>query len=127
MTREEFYSSERGESSDYVESTELSTDPQVSVPLTRSGFETLCVLATDNENLILDDGIRSLVAGYLHHVPSNQVEFSLGDLRAVVYKTLSNNMTFQIDQECKARAKAEFDKAQLELAREEPSSVVPIR
>lgn len=106
MTREEFYSQKRDERAIY---STADAGTVVTVPLTRDGFEALVERAARDHNLIIDDGIRSLVAGYLHHVPSNETIFKLDDLVRVVYKTLSNNMTFTIDQECKIRAKKEAE------------------
>lgn len=106
MTREEFYSQDRKERMYY---SEAQGGDMVSVPLTKDGFEALVERACRNNEFIIDDGIRSLVAGYIHHIANNEILFLLDDLISVIYKQLSNNMTFQIDQECKARAKKEFE------------------
>lgn len=108
MTREEFYSSERGEK-EYFEGIAI-VDESVIVPLTREGFEALAKRATDMHNLILDDPIRSLIAGYIHHIPSNKIIFNMQDLCYVIYKGVSNNLTFAIDQEAKLKAQAEKNK-----------------
>lgn len=117
MTREEFYTSRRSEGLVYKALTEEDMAP---VPLTREGFEALCQRVAEHDALILDDGVRSIIAGYIHHVPSNEIVFSFQDLCKVAYKNLSNNLTFTIDQEMKIKAKEEYAKAH-------PENVLPIK
>jgi hypothetical protein len=102
MNRIEFYASDRGERAIYEGA---ATEELVPVPLTRDGFEALAQVVTKAKDLILDDPVRSLIAGYIHHVPNDTTHFNIGNLADVVYKTLSNNLTYEIDQECKAKAK----------------------
>lgn len=122
MTREEFYSQNRDERADY---TMLPSDGLAYVPLTRDGFEALCERVTSENDLILDDPVRSNVAGYIHHIPANEVVFPLEDLCKVVFKGVSNNLTFQIDQEMKLKAKKEMEEAK--RAQEQPANVLPIK
>ena len=102
MTREEFYKSNRGER-DYYKS-EFDLDEDILLPVTFDGFEALLEMAADHHELPIDDRLRSLLAGYIHHIPSDEPTLNLGKLVAALYKSYSNSMTYDIDQQAKKRA-----------------------
>jgi len=115
MTREELYKSDRGERA-YYKSTE---DDELMLPLTEDGFEALLEKAAAVNDLVIDDQLRSLLAGYIHHIPSEVPTLYFNEVKNVFYKHFANTMTFKLDQEAKKRA-------QDALKQKEDSNVVPI-
>lgn len=109
-SREELYNSERGEREYYLNSHTTATDQQVLLPLTRDGFEALLERVASFHKLPIDDRLRSLLAGYVHHIPSDEMTLNLTNLSKAVYKSFSNSLTYEIDQEAKARALKEAQK-----------------
>lgn len=87
-------------------------DENIELPLTREGFEELFVTACVIHQLPADDGGRSVLAGYVHHIANHINTTTLREIGIVLHKSISNGMTWQVDQELKetARAAAEKDK-----------------
>lgn len=116
MIREEFYKQERGERTYY----ETCGDEDVLLPLTNDGFEALLEMAAKEHDLIIDNRLRSLLAGYIHHIPSEEITVNFVKLANAMYKSFSNSMTYDIDQKAKAEEIAKFSKEK------ENNNVLPI-
>lgn len=108
MTREEFYKSERDERDYY--SAELSRE-ELLLPVTYDGFEALLESGAAFYELPVDDRLRSLLAGYIHHIPSEKITINFNEMCNVIYKSYVNSMTFEADQQAKARAAKEVKTA----------------
>jgi hypothetical protein len=130
MTREEFYKSERGEKA-YYDHWEKTTEWML-LPLTYEGFEAFVHKLANHWELPVDDRLRSLVAGYIHHIPADEHTVNFQKISQAVYKSFSNSMTYEIDQQAKKRA---LDEAKAKLTEDEkkelesqdkPNNVVPI-
>ncbi len=118
-TKTSFFLKDRGERALYLAA---KPSDEILTPLTRDGFEALverCVAQYDPP-LPLNDSMRSVLAQYVHHMTNEQVYSSIEKLAAVMYKSVSNALTWTIDQEVKLRRKEEMEamqaKAQLEVA-----------
>ncbi len=122
MTREEFYNFERGERSYYESLDDM--EGEAYLPLTFDGFEALLKVVADVNDLPVDNRLRSLLAGYIHHIPSDEITLDLEKLAKAFYKSFSNSMTYDIDQKAKAEEIAAFNKKQEELKKD--SNVLPI-
>lgn len=118
MTREDLYNSDRKEREKYLSA---GCDAKIKVPITKDGFEALVEAATKLYDIPVDDGLRSIAAGYIHHIPADECTLTLKELGIALFKTISNNMTYGIDQEVKAKQL----KASQELA--EKDNVTPIK
>ena len=119
MTREEFYKTDRKERNYYL----TTEDENVYLPLTNDGFEALLEIAAKQYDLLVDNRLRSLLAGYIHHIPSDEITMDFDKMTKVLYKSYSNSMTYEIDQKAK---KEELDKFQKENPPKEPTNVLPI-
>lgn len=107
MKREEFYESK-------VLPAGYGTE--VKLPVTRAEFEDLLKQVALKGNLCdVDDDMRSVLVGYVHHTPNTQSTVMFDELVAVLHKSVSNHLTWTIDQEIKAKrlqeAKEAADKA----------------
>jgi hypothetical protein len=117
MTREEFYQKEIGEKEYYKT---LGDAVEVDLPLTYEGFEALLEVAAKEYDLPVDDRLRSLLAGYIHHIPSDEITFDYPKMCRALYKSYANSMTYEVDQKAKKRAVEEAQKANPD------SNVIPI-
>lgn len=97
--------SDRGEREYYekAEHTQL-----VRVPITRAGFEALVEFACRAVDIPVTDPMRNVAVGFLHHLETTTFETTIKDVSAALYKSLSNHMTYSIDQEIKAAANKEL-------------------
>lgn len=101
MTREEFYKTDQNERAYYL----TTTDEYVMLPLTNDGFEALLQRAASDFKLpVIDDRLRSLLAGYIHHIPSDEIVMDFQKMGRALYKSFSNSMTYELDQQAKQRA-----------------------
>jgi hypothetical protein len=75
----------------------------VLLPLTRDGFEALLERATSIFDLPIDDNMRCVMAGYIHHLDREQTHINVSKLSNVLRKTLCNRISWVIDQEAKQR------------------------
>lgn len=107
MTREEFYKSQMPWDSGYKSA---NFDSEVLVPVTEAGFEALLEKAADLFHLPIDDDLRCMLAGYIHHIPNEQCKISLTALCEAMLKSFSNTLTWKIDQDIKAKRREEEKK-----------------
>lgn len=98
MNTKEIIDTERGERSYYLVA---NWDEEILLPLTRDGFEAMLERTVTGLDLPVDDAMRSVLAGYVHHIPNNENTTSFPKLSKVLWKAVSNSTTWQIDQEVK--------------------------
>lgn len=98
MTREEFYKTNRQEREYYLET----EDVDMFLPVTIDGFEALLEKAAAENELPIDNRLRSLAAGFIHHIASDVVMINFPTLCNALYKSYSNSMTYEVDQKAKA-------------------------
>lgn len=118
MLRTDLFNSDLGEKDYYKAAGALE---EVRLPLTREGFETLLAVASDIYGLPVDDGSRSTLAGYVHHIDNSDNLTTIDRIARMLYKHYSNALTWSIDQEIKAKR---FEEARKE-AQAGVGSVVP--
>lgn len=80
---------------------------EITLPLTKAGFEILLSEACKRFELPVDDGSRSTLAGYIHHIPPDKHTTTIDEIGPILHKAISNAMTWQVDQDAKARGKKE--------------------
>ena len=123
MTREELYKSERGERAYYQ--SKRSLKERIKLPLTQDGCEALLEIVTEALDLPLDDTMRQVFAGYIHHTNQLENSTSLGDIGKVLFNHLAKSATWIMDQESKERINEEKKKKEeaqkLKLAENTPS------
>lgn len=102
---ETFFTSDRGEVALYEA---VKPDEQVNLPLTRAGFEAFLARAAGHFSLPIDDSCRKVLCGWIHHVANEQCSTTIETAGKTLYKSLSNALTWTIDQEIKAKQQAEF-------------------
>lgn len=122
MSREELFTADRHEA-DFYKSADLKQDDEIVVPVTRLGFEALLERAARLYDLPIDDKLRSILAGYVHHIPNDKNTLTVEALATALHKSVSNDLTWTIDQEIKDKAKKEFEAKQEALKN---SNVTPI-
>lgn len=101
-----FFLKDRGERALYTSAYPTADIP---VPLTRDGFEALverCV-AYYEPALPLNDSMRSVLAAYIHHMTNEQTKSTIEKLAGAMFKSVSNALTWTIDQEVKMRRQEE--------------------
>ncbi len=110
MTRQEFYKSIRTEREQYFDA---GIEDEILLPVTEDGFEALTEAAAKYYDLPVDDELRQVVCRYVHHIDNSKNAIPLKDLAAVLHKSYSNVLTYEMDQaiKAKARAKQEQEKA----------------
>lgn len=121
---------DRGERARYMGA---ETDDLVLLPITRDGFEAMLHVCTALYNLPIDDAMRAVLAGYIHHIPNEKNQTTISEIARVLYKSISNSTTWRIDQEIKAKKrehalaaqkKAQEDALQAGLEPERALSIV---
>lgn len=112
-TAENFFVKDRGEREYYR--TAAPTDT-IRLPVTRDGFECLLdvVASQFSPPLPVNDSMRSVLAGYVHHIKNEENTSTIESLAKVLFKSVSNALTWTIDQEVKRRKQDEVTKFQLE-------------
>lgn len=98
----------RGEGDVYKAASLADTLP---VPMTREGFEGMLQAICDKyrpENPLPqpNDALRTVLAGYIHHIGNSIATLTLEACGIVLHKSISNSATWRIDQEIKAQARA---------------------
>lgn len=107
----DFFLIDRGERALY-ESADL--DVEVLLPVTRDGFEALleCASKLFTPPLPVDDSIRKVFAGYVHHMTNETSTTTKAKIGAILYKSIANALTWTMDQEIKAKQQAEIKAVQ---------------
>lgn len=105
MTREEFFKQDRQKNKYQAQI----FSEEVSVPVTIPEFEELLSQAAAVHELVVDDKLRSILAGYIHHIPNDQCTLTIEKVSKVLLKSVSNDITWIIDQEVKLKAKKELE------------------
>ena len=105
QTRDEVCESDRGERA-YYES-KRSLKEQVRLPITEDGVEALLEMVTKSLDIPLDDTTRQVFAGYVHHLSSTTKHTTFGEVGSLLYKHMSNHVTWKIDQATKEKARLE--------------------
>lgn len=98
-SRLEFYKSDRGERA-YYES-KRSLKERIKLPLTKDGCEALLEMVTEALELPLDDTMRQVFCGYIHHLDQLENSTSLGDVGKLLFNHMSKHSTWLLDQEAK--------------------------
>lgn len=111
MTREEIYESDRGERAYY----EKTRDPKVSMklPITRDGIESILEQVTSSMDIPLDDTIRQVFCGHVHHLPTTENSLSFETVMRVLHKHMANHATYLMDQETKEKRRRDDEAAKL--------------
>ena len=91
--------------------------------MTKAEFEAMLERAASIYDLPIDDKLRSVFAGYVHHISNDKNTFTLFDLAIALHKSVSNELTWNIDQECKKKAMAQTIKE----ANEIKDNVTPLK
>lgn len=122
--REDVFDKDFGEAEYYFAAAD---DDSVRLPVTRSGFEALLKRVTEgHDDLPVDDAARQVVSGYVHHLSNETDEVMVSQLRRVLRKSVSNALTWTIDQEIKAKRLQELrvhaEKQAAETPAEPPGS-----
>lgn len=123
MTREEFYASDRGEREYYIKC----PDEELEIPLTNDGFEAILEKAAAAYSLLVDDRLRSWCSAFFHHIPNDKMTFKLSDLEVSLYRSHSNNMTWDIDQAAKLRETLKLKEKQEQEKPTSANNIVPIQ
>lgn len=114
MTKDEVFEELRGEREKI---SEVDLDKELLLPITRDGFEALLERAANIYNLPVDDGMRLVVAGFVHHIPNESCIMTIQPIADVMYKSMANTLTWKIDQEIKEKRNAEAEKLKAEEAK----------
>lgn len=123
MTRVEIFDQDRGERGTYTLS---AFEDEVRLPITKDGFEALLEISANVNKLPVDDAMRSVLAGYVHHIPNEKATTTVKTIADMLYKSVSNTLTWQIDQEVKLKRKQLADDLAKKLAEDEAlDNVVP--
>lgn len=99
--RDLLFESDRGERK-YYES-KRSLKEKIRLPLTLDGCETILEMATGFLEIPLDDTLRQVFCGYVHHMGQTQHTTTLGEIGNLLYKHMSNAVTWKLDQDTKDR------------------------
>lgn len=113
VTREDIFDQDRKERQKYMQA---SIDEDIYLPLTKDGFEALLEITAKLHDLPVDDNMRMVVAGYVHHIENEVNTITLKQLSKVMYKSVSNSTTWRIDQEIKLKAREAAQAKAKELA-----------
>lgn len=109
-TRKDVATQERNERAYYNSAKDFHTPFRM--PLTIDGVEALLEIACAAMDLPLDDTIRQVFCGMIHHKSQTEVHITMGEVTNMVHKNYANNVTFTIDQQTKenTRLKAEAER-----------------
>ena len=98
------FDTDRGERQEYLEAHE---DADITLPVTRDGFQALMEVVCGGCALPVDDNARQVIAQHVHHIPNDYATTTISKLRVVLTKALANALTWGVDQEIKAKRLAE--------------------
>ncbi len=103
-----FFLTDRGERAYYAAA---KASDEVLLPLTRDGFEALLerVCGQFTPALPVDDSTRKVFSGWVHHIENQVNTATIERLGKILYKSVSNALTWTIDQEIKAKQKKAAD------------------
>jgi hypothetical protein len=125
MSETEAYSAsifltDRGERAYYTKAAETPKDPCI-LPITRDGYEALMEVAAKQFDppLPVNDSMRSVVSGFVHHIANDINSTSVMAVAATMYKSVSNALTWTIDQEVKKKRQDEIEKLKLQMKADE--------
>lgn len=109
-----FFLTERGERAYYAA---VKPTDEVLLPLTRDGFEAMLerVCGQFTPPLPMDDSTRKVFSGWVHHIANEVNTTTIERMGKILYKSVSNALTWTIDQEIKAKQRKEVDE---KIARE---------
>lgn len=115
-----FMESDRGERAIYEKAYNIivgqtEAEPNVFMPLTRTGFEAMVEFACKLINVEVTGPIRNISVGFLHSIDRKLGTTTLTELSHSILSTLSNHMSHTIDQEIKAEANKELAEEQRKL------------
>jgi len=121
MTKEDVFAQERGERETYLLA---EAEDQILLPITKDGFEALLSVAADAYNLPVDDAMRSVLAGYVHHIENEKNTTTISQISKVLYKSMANALTWTIDQEIKEKRREAIKEDQAKAENKEDIHVV---
>jgi hypothetical protein len=120
MTREEYYELPCP-SGTYKD---LGTGNSVLLPRTKAQFEELLSEVVKRAGLHeVDDDMRQVLNGWVHHIPNDKCEVTMGELITVINKSVSNVLTWRMDQDIKAK-KAQEAKDAADKLKSEQENVI---
>lgn len=122
MTRDDIFDEDRSETQMYED---VLIDEEIELPLTKLGFEALLKRATEVYELPVDDAMRQVLAGYIHHIPNEQNTITIEKLSRVFYKSVANSTSWRIDQETKLKLKEEAQKLAEKI--KDDNKVIPMK
>lgn len=98
----DFFKLDRGERAAYFAA---GPTDSVLLPLTRDGYEALLERATGQFSppLPMDDSVRKVFSGYVHHMVNELNTITIEQIGKVLWKSISNALTWEIDQEIKTK------------------------
>ena len=108
MTREDIFDQKNDEGSNYGS---LDEKVEITLPLTKRGFDNLMTEITKRYGLPNDDASYMVIAGYIHHIPNEQDTTTLAILGKVLRKSVANSTSWRIDQEIKMKRNTEMTEA----------------
>lgn len=106
ITREDIFEADFGEEKLYEEAP---LDHEITLPLTKLGFEALLKRVSAEYKLPQDDASRSVLAGYIHHIPNETHTTTVKKLGVVLHKAVANSTSWRIDQEIKEKRRKELE------------------
>lgn len=106
-TKGHLFDQDRGERATYKAA--KPTD-DVLLPITRDGFEAFIEVCVNQFTppLPIDDSIRKVLSGYVHHMTNEQNTTTIEKMSKVLYKSISNALTWTIDQQIKQKVQKEL-------------------
>lgn len=120
MKLSEIFNRGLGERQEY-EASEFSEE--ILLPITKDGFECLLEIAAHAINVPLDDKLRSVFAGYVHHIGNEKNTITIEQICSVLHKSISNQLTWEIDQQIKEKNREE-QKQKLSIVPTEDTKVI---
>lgn len=108
-----FFATDRGERAYYLGA---GLTEEVRLPLTRDGFEAMleAVCGQFTPPLPVDDSTRKVFSGWVHHIENEVNTTTIEKMGKILYKSVSNALTWTIDQEIKKKGMDAAAKAQQE-------------
>lgn len=106
-TKLHLFDQDRGERAAYKAA--QPTD-EILLPITRDGFEAMIEVCVNQFTppLPVDDSIRKVLSGYVHHMTNEESVTTIKKMSAVLYKSISNSLTWTIDQEIKRKVQKQL-------------------
>jgi hypothetical protein len=114
---ENFFVKDRGERGVIEAAAQTET---ILLPVTRDGFEALVERCVNRfmPPLPLNDSMRAVLVGWIHHIENTVNTCTIEGLAKVCYKSISNALTWTIDQEIKAKKQKEVEALQAKIKAE---------